>query len=261
MLLADTVNLYVWLMGVSSFWQTAAQHTFLNNFESTLHLMWPPSETLNATDASKLLWPFQCLVSLLFNRPLYPQLLLHLLLLSSFYTSATFSNPFPLGNRMTPLPFIKLAYGSETLWASKWEEKKRKGDVGEEERELPFNSWSTPPDPLWSMGFSCYPLFPAPPRFFLKHRLYPSRKTLEKEGDYVRGRYRGFKVRHWRNKQWMGFSIKSEQIIWLKQGEKMPLQAGSSDSKMHVLCLWYYSFDLLCCITYCLGIISFAALL
>lgn len=144
-----------------------------NNFESTLHLLWPPSETLKAADASKLLWPFQCLVSLSFNMPLYPQLLLHLLLSSSFYPCPLHSQilflrrspPFSLGNRMTPLPFIKLAYGRETMWASNWEKKKRKGDVGEEERELPFNSWSTPPAPLWSMGFSRYPLFPAPPVF------------------------------------------------------------------------------------------------
>lgn len=45
MLLADTVNLCVRVMGVLSFWQSPAQHTFLSNFKSTLHLLWPPSET------------------------------------------------------------------------------------------------------------------------------------------------------------------------------------------------------------------------
>lgn len=36
-------------------------------------------------------------------------------------------------------------------------------------------------------------------------------------------------------------------------------QASSSDSKMPVLCFWHYNFDLVCYITYCLGIISSAA--
>lgn len=132
MRLADTVNLCVRVMGVSSFWQTAARHTFLSNFESTLHLLWPLSETLKAIGASKLLQPFHFLVSLGGNRPLYPrtahqlyfflfslypplsflppQLLLHLLLLSSsFYPPPLCSEiPFLCGRAFFP--------SSETGW-------------------------------------------------------------------------------------------------------------------------------------------------
>lgn len=160
---------------------------------------------------------------------------------------------------MTPLPSIKLAYGSDTTQASKWVEKK--GKVMWEERKGNFNSWRTPPAffEAWaSLPTLCF----LSPRFYLKHFLYPSRKTLEREGDYVQGRYWGFQVPHWRNKslQWVGLSIKLGQKIKLKQGEqrcwlsKLVVQIQSTG-------FWYYNFDLLCYITYCLGMISFAALL
>lgn len=292
MLHADTVNICVRVMGVSSFW-----HTFLKNFQSTLHLLWPPETLLKLLKlvnfyslftawsplASTGLYThvlhinctfvFPYRIPLLFIPPLSflpPHLLLHLLLLSSsFYFPSTNSQisflcstpPFPFRHVMTPLPFIKLAYTSDTAQTSKWEEKK--GKVMWQERKGSLRA--TPESylrPSLKHGLLLLPFVSSPP-FFFKHCLYLSRKTLEKEGDNAQGRYWGSEVPHRRNKslQWVVFS-KSGQIIWLKQGEEMLLASqASSDSKMPVLCFWYYNFDLQCYITYCLGIILFAALL
>lgn len=132
MRLADTVNLCVRVMGVSSFWQTAARHTFLSNFESTLHLLWPLSETLwkllelvNFYSlftswcplAATGLYTHVLHINCTFLFSLYPllsflppQLLLHLLLLSSsFFPPPLCSEiPFLCGRAFFP--------SSETGW-------------------------------------------------------------------------------------------------------------------------------------------------
>lgn len=161
--------------GVSSFWQTAAQHTFLSNFQSTLHLLWPPSKTL-----WKLLKPvnFYSLFtawSPLASTGLYTHIL-HINCTSFFFvfslpspvlsastaltsppppfiilptpTSPPYYSQIPFlcgrptfqssGNWMTPLPFIKLAYGSDNMRLGEWEEKK--GKVMWEERKGKFPS-------------------------------------------------------------------------------------------------------------------------
>lgn len=205
MLLADTVNLCVQAMGVSSFWQTAAQQTFLSNFESTLHLLWPPSETLwkllkllnfnslftawspwASTGLYTHIFHINCTFFCLFTTPPPFSLpspvpsastaptsppppfivLLPLLHYSLKSLSCVEGPPSSFRNRMTLLPFIKLAYGRDTTQASKWEEKK--GKVMWEERKGNFPS--TPEAhlrPSLKHGLLLLP-FVSSPRVFLK---------------------------------------------------------------------------------------------
>lgn len=193
---------------------------FWVTFKSTLHLPWPPSETpWTATEASKLLQPFHSSVSVNFNGPLYPRtshqlyfFVFSFIASPSFYPSSVLSastpltsppppSPFivslypnhhpsfPFRNRMTPLPFIKLAYASDTAQAGEWGEKK--GEVMWEARERSFRSTpeahlrpSLKPG-LLLLPFVSSSLFSLSTVSVHQGKLWKKKK---KEGDYAQGR-------------------------------------------------------------------------
>lgn len=244
MRLADTVNLCVRMMGASSFWQTAAQHTFLSKFRSTLHLPWPPSETLwkllKLVNFYSLFTAWSPLASTglythvpYINRTFFVFSIPHPP--SFFYLFSVLSASTPLTS--SPPPFIILHTPSQIpflcgttpfslkqddsftpyqtcLW--KWHctgqqlrGEERKGDVGGE-RELPFNSWSRPPalfETWTSLAILC---FPQP--IFLSTVLIHQGKLWEKKDTMCKEGYWGFEVLDWRNKsfQWKGFSVKAD---------------------------------------------------
>lgn len=145
MFLADTGNLCARLIGGSSFWQSAAHNFTTSNSGSALHLLW--TQTLKSTEDSKLLHPFHHFVHLCLNHLLLPFTLhellfyvsflpyplfvnLHVLPASTSYFCSSFHHPSrpphhtlkslsytvppSLRNWMTPLPFIKLTYWSDS---------------------------------------------------------------------------------------------------------------------------------------------------
>lgn len=145
MFLADTGNLCARLIAGSSFWQSAAHNFTTSNSGSALHLLW--TQTLKSTEDNELLHPFHHFVHLCLNHLLLPFTLhellfyvsflpyplfvnLHVLPASTSYFCSSFHHPSrpphhtlkslsytvppSLRNWMTPLPFIKLTYWSDS---------------------------------------------------------------------------------------------------------------------------------------------------
>lgn len=271
MLRADTVNLCVRVMGVSSFWQTAAQHTFPSNFQKytspavafrlklreqlpkpvNFYSLFTAPSPLTSTGLYTHVLHINCtffVFSFIASPSFYPSSVLSA---STPLTSPPPPSPFivslypnhhhpsfPFRNRMTPLPFIKLAYASDTAQAGEWGEKK--GEVMWEARERSFRSTpeahlrpSLKPG-LLLLPFVSSSLFSLSTVSVHQGKLWQKKKrrkeTMHKED-------REF-LRSLTGEEWVGFGVKSGQIIRLKQGEETLLakHARSSDSKIPVLC-------------------------
>lgn len=246
LLLADSVNLCVRVMGVSSFWQTAAQHTFQSNFHkytspslTSYQKLWKLVNFRNLARSSGLSTGlprnFTSVVLFFF---FFWSALHHLAVLlslpcpfclrSSCFTSSSFHHPsIPLSALSippflcnTPLSDIPLPFNSHTEVAPQREsEKKGKGDGGGE-RELPFNLKRTS-GRLWSAGCSGYSLFPTSP--------CPCLKTSIKQEDAQALRCLNGGTGPWNEGCW----IRKHRMVKMLLAK----QAGSSDSKLPWLCL------------------------
>lgn len=189
--------------GVSSFWQTAAQHTFLSNFQSTLHLLWPPSKTLwkllKPVNFYSLFTAWSPLASTgLYTHILHinctsfflsslcpplsflpPQLLLLLRLLSSSFQppphppttlkslSCVEGPPFNLRETGWLLYPLSNLHTEVTTWGRASERRRKERWCGRRGKGSSLQLLKRTSGPLWSTGFSCYP-FVSSPLVYLK---------------------------------------------------------------------------------------------